>query len=281
MFKIKFQTEKGFELRFLSILTFNIAISFLFWNNLRCKTQIHIDFDQRCNCFIKYTNLISDQNTKQSSNKFKPCSLEQFAKKDEDQYDLDDTTYAVDRDPSSIYTAKKEEQLFSSKIICPKNFLSKCFATETNSSNIEGNRLQSQSCLYNRILENDSLKLKQYLELNNFQDDPDNEVKTLASDEKEVAEPVVKAAASVLSDSSSASLSDIVQRKDIQSFQFPTRTTNSNLNLIEKNFKYICIGMGLVFLVSLTSLSLTVYVLVKRRNHIVYHPTDGYPQDER
>ena len=236
----------------------------------RCKTQIHIDFDQRCNCFIKYTNLISDQSSRQVNNKFKPCSIEGLTKKEDDQYDLDDNTYAAEREPG-LYTAKKEEQLFSSKIICPKELLSKCFA------HAENNTQPSHSCIYNKILEGDSLKLKQYHDKASENSQEELDTLLVVDSSKEMPEPTVKAAASILSDT--ASLSEIVQRKDVQTFQSPAKS--SNLSLIEKNFKFICIGLAVVFLVSITSLSLTVYLLIKRRNHIVYHPTDGYPQDER
>ena len=200
-------------------------------------------------------------------------------KSDDDIYDLDDNSYVVDREPV-LYTAKKDDQLFSSKILCPKMLLSKCFLSLNSNNQSEESSSRHNSCLYNKILESDNLKLKQH----NNEKKVDSD--SLAVISQQHGEPNIKAAASILSESNAASsISDVVhQKKEILNHkQYNPSTASSSLSdyLIEKNFKFIFIGLTIVFLVSLTSLCLTMYVLIKRRNHIVYQPTDGYPQDER
>jgi len=124
-------------------------------------------------------------------------------KSDEDIYDLDENSYVIDREPV-LYTAKKDDQLFSSKILCPKMLLSKCFDS-TNAINT------NNSCLYNRILESDNLKLKQY--------NTEKKVTLADSDStlvvpKNNGDPKVKAAASILVESNAASsISDVVHQK--------------------------------------------------------------------
>jgi hypothetical protein len=157
--------------------------------------------------------------------------------------------------------------------------LSKCFLSLNSKNQSEDSSSRHDSCLYNKILESDNLKLKQH-----------NNEKKVDSDSlaaiTQHGEPNIKAAASILIESNAASsISDVVhQKKDFLNHkQYNPTTASSSLSgyLIEKNFKFIFIGLTIVFLVSLTSLCLTMYVLIKRRNHIVYQPTDGYPQDER
>jgi hypothetical protein len=206
-----------------------------------------------------------------SSNKFKPCSLDDQVKKDDsDIYDLDENNYVVDREPAVLYTAKKDDQLFSSKILCPKMLLSKCFnGISSSSSSDNQNSYNNNSCLYNRILESDNLKLKQNHEKNNA---------AAAAALSQNGEPNIKAASSI---------SDVVhQKKEVNTFVLGSGSggkaaSSTNGYLLDKNFKFIFIGLAIVFLVSLTSLCLTVYVLIKRRNHVLYQPTEGYPHDER
>ena len=220
--------------------------------------------------------MISEHSSKQLSNKFKPCSLEELAKKEEDLYDLYDNSYVIDREPV-LYAAKKDEQVFSSKVLCPKMLLSRCFSSErTNQSQTVTSH--DNSCLYNRIFESDNLKLKQQnQEKNSVSQEEADIVELKSAFPAKKGEPVVKAAASILVESNAASLSDIVHKKEKPSF-----FSKTNSILAEKNFKFIFIGLALVFLVSITSLSLTVYLLIKRRNNIVYQPANTYyPQDER
>ena len=187
---------------------------------------------------------------------------DQVKKDDSDIYDLDENNYVVDREPAVLYTAKKDDQLFSSKILCPKMLLSKCFNAISSSNSYTNN-----SCLYNRILESDNLKLKQNHEKNDA---------AAAAALSQNGEPNIKAASSI---------SDVVhQKKEVNAFVVGSggsKTSSTSGYLLDKNFKFIFIGLAIVFLVSLTSLCLTVYVLIKRRNHVLYQPTEGYPHDER
>jgi Leucine-rich repeat (LRR) protein len=138
--------------------------------HFRCETQIHIDIDQRCNCFVKYVNEIgqskmytsqlehgADDPDKDSA-WFKPCSVHahthggtgethESAQRQKGELAFYEehgvNEYRHSRDPAAL-DKSAFEAFGQNKMVCSKIDLNKCFASMSD----EERRL---SCLHNKF----------------------------------------------------------------------------------------------------------------------------------
>ena len=273
----------------------------------KCETQIYIDFDQRCNCFVKYLNLVGEKEEQQvessgESTWFKPCSIE-ANKNDELSKSIsyfeevyDQEAYVYNKDPALFEKSSGQKLEKIAKIACPKSMLKKCY------SSIVGRDLKpdgsddylfNSSCLFKKILSSSQVKVGSNKEVvqgststkeiqlsknsksaNSVENDDGH--KLSHNSRKQANEQASSVAASVTADSSlleraseKAKLSELARSRSVEQ------------SLIEANLKYVLIGLVFVCVISITSFCMSTYLMMKRKS-FVYHPTDSsYPPDER
>ena len=271
----------------------------------KCETQIYIDFDQKCNCFVKYLNLVGAKEEQQvetsgESTWFKPCSIEANKNDElsksisyfEEAYEQE--SYVYNKDPALFEKSSGKELERVARLACPKSLLKKCY------SSIVGRDLKPDggddylfngSCLFKKILSSDQVKVGSNKEVvlgststkevrlsengsksaNSVENDDGHR---LSHNSRKQASSV---AASVTADSSlleraneKAKLSELARSRSVV-----------EQSLIEANLKYVLIGLVFVCVISITSFCMSMYLMMKRKS-FVYHPTDSsYPPDER
>ena len=204
----------------------------------KCGTKIQIDYEQNCNCFVKYSNLIGQENADAAPDTsdtawFKPCSIEyKLMNKQESRYIHEELERG------------EEIQRMVYKSECSKSSLQQCFSRQIERElDLEGNddHLFNKSCLFNRVIGARQKHVPTLpLEMTTSMKHSTVTKKTLLDLKVESKEP----------------LSD-----------------NLNEVPLELKLKYILIGLGVLSLVSITSLLITFYLLVKSKR-IQYHLAD-------
>lgn len=276
-------------------------------SHFKCQTEINIDTDQRCNCFVKYLNEISvsvarsgaaftNSESDEEYNWFQPCT-NQIDSEKQTLSENEENLYFHNRDPN-VRTSSKEQQEQQSQLSCSKQVLRKCYSNDLGRSlrsDGSDDHLYNQSCLFekfftqrnkpsssgslinkltssigllsNKNLANDDFKTTQVILLNG---ESNNNLKE----------------ANRVSFSSMAS--NLVEENNRnKKFEFNQLKENENLlgkatrQAVEKNMFYILIGLLIVFTLSICSLLMSVYLMIKRNTFIYQTASSSYPVDER
>ena len=198
--------------------------------NFKCGTQIHIDYEQNCNCFVKYSHLIGQEAdiTGSDSAWFKPCSLDalKFASRQENRYDKGDDEY--------------EDQKLA-KFECGKSQLQACFSKHLDRDLDSDDHLFNKSCLFNRLLKSTRLTTP-------------------------LKQPVAMTTQAVVAETQESILKFNGDDSDSASGYAQMRGELS----LDTKLKYILVGLGVLSIVSILSLMITFYLLVKSKG-IQYH----------
>lgn len=241
----------------------------------KCQTQINIDMDQRCNCFVKYTNLIGSSETGGSVEEvkwYKPCLTEDHAHlnryfDDTKNYldDLDDL-YRNPRDPKVFNT---NSEFIPPKIECPKSLVQNCYSKMQN--NLD---LVNSSCLYNKFISNTP---QQQVSMDSSSTQSLN---LLYQHDKQIDNPQnSNNKHNYLADDQNV-LNENIQNSNLVKMQPEASSLVWNRLSLENSLLIILVGILVVFVISILALFFGVYMFV-RRNKYSYHPTDtSYPNDE-
>jgi hypothetical protein len=283
----------------------------------RCETQIHIDIDQRCNCFVKYVNEIGQSKMYTSqlehgpddldkdSTWFKPCSGHTHSHATPAAAETHESAqrlkgelafyeehgvneYRHSRDPA-VLDKSAFEAFGQNKMVCSKIDLNKCFAGMSD----EERRL---SCLHNKFslsstsssvtnagnpMKSDNV-LVVPANSDMHQVDPiknKNMDNQLLHDNQDLHHDLISP-----SGKSKPSANPKLNKMGSDGEGRPTTpiySRNGMSSKLEENWMYLLIGVAVVGLIALSSFFMSIYLIAKR-NTIRYHATDsGYPNDER
>ena len=274
-------------------------------SHFRCQTEINIDTDQRCNCFVKYLNEIgssvarisgsasfTNSETDEDYNVFQPCTNQLDSTKLDTNED-DEENYVHNRDPALLTRSTKEQQ---NQLSCSRNILRKCYSNDLGrvvKTDGSDDHLFNHSCLYNRFFaqrNKPSVNSGLINVLTSSIGLLSN--KNLANDDfKSTQVVLLNGEESASSLSSTNSDDEATNQKSRKSDKF---TFNSLLNLadsnaidnttkytVEKNLFYLLVGLLVVFIISICSLLMSIYLLIKRNTFIYQTAGSGYPVDER
>ncbi|RMZ96864.1 peroxidasin -like protein [Brachionus plicatilis] len=219
----------------------------------KCDTQININPDQRCNCFVKYANFISSSSHSGAVKWYKPClstekeNLNRYLEETNRYFAEIKNLELNEKDPNA-----RSNSLFDSKINCPKNLVKDCF------SDIELNFV-SNSCLYWKLVSPQPAKvnLKQ------------QKVEEFTSKQED-------------NFTSHVTYSEIFESKEVvrqaletkENYLFCDSLSDHNCIMV------ILIFLALVFFISIVSLLIGIFLFCNRSKYVYHAANSGYPQDE-
>jgi Leucine-rich repeat (LRR) protein len=293
--------------------------------SFKCQTEINIDTDQRCNCFVKYLNEINNsvnngRQTRSEIASFKNKETDTLNNDDDDLFQPCSTNELDEQDLINDVQSRIANNRVE-YMSCSKNLLRKCYSSELGrllQTDGTDDHLFNQSCLYNKFIANNienqqqqqstnsdiilNTKQQQQQQLTssiglfssseNNNNNNDDEYKTTQSDlfdlKKEAS--FSQLYTSIITQTTTSTISP--NNENINKYGFKSlikMVSNSNKleqqttikNTVEKNLFYLLVGLLIVFIISICSLLISVYLLIKRNTFIYQTAGSSYPIDER
>lgn len=229
----------------------------------KCETQINIDPDQRCNCFIKYVNLISSSSNNDASKWYKSCLSQE--KENLNRY-VDETNKYLSEiknlelnEKDSVIISKP---YFESKIKCSENLVKKCFEKK------DLNYIYD-SCLYRKIVSpiSSKLNIKQKLVENFTSKQEENVTSYVTFPELSENRELIKE-------------SHLTQEILKEAVEFKRSETFCKILSDENCIYVILVFIAVVFFISIMSLIIGIYLCCNRRKYIYHAANSSYPQDD-
>ncbi|CAF0844610.1 unnamed protein product, partial [Brachionus calyciflorus] len=210
-------------------------------SHFKCGTQINIDHDQRCNCFVKYINLLGTGEENENDKWNKPCisneneNLNRYFEETNSHFAEIDKLYKNERDPNVL-----SSPILEPKIECPRDLVIKCF------TNISSD-LFKDSCLYKKfMLKNEPISL-------NFKSSQDVEKFTNKEDNHKVTDMNIYDYTT--SKESADFFKDSIVKQSIQKENICGKTISD-----AKCFQMITVVISIVFFISILALLLSIYL---------------------
>lgn len=280
----------------------------------RCETEINIDTDQRCNCFVKYLNQVKlnsanylsrlrrnhpikagkrdalnknsqnirggggggseeeEQEEEQDEDWFQPCSNEIQSE--------DENMRTQEYGEINVASRLVSQEQAIPKLSCSRNLLRKCF---DNSSGQQSAELLNRSCLYQRFFEDRSASIENKQPTNSLINQLTSSIGLLSNKNLANEEHFKTTHVDLLDKSSSLSTGDgelTINRKNSK-YSSLTGSNNQNKHDLEQNLFYLLVGLLVVFGMSICSLLMSVYLMIKRNTFIYQTAGSSYPVDER
>lgn len=230
----------------------------------KCGTQINIDPDQRCNCFVNYINFIGSSADNDDAPKwYKSCLSHE--KENLNRYFEDTNKYFAEinnleqneKDPNI-----KSKPLFDSNTRCSENLIKNCYK---NQELIYFNN----SCFYQKIVltEQAKLNLKQQ-KVEKFTSKQDDEITSHVTS-AELSKP-------------RETFSELSEPIEIVKQAFENRENKTFCSSLSDNDCFILIFVLLivVFFISIMSLIIGIYLFCNRSKYVYHAANSGYPRDE-
>lgn len=290
--------------------------------SFKCQTEINIDTDQRCNCFVKYLNEINNsvnngRQTRSEIASFKNKETDTLNNDDDDLFQPCSTNELDEQDLINDVQSRIANNRVE-YMSCSKNLLRKCYSSELGrllQTDGTDDHLFNQSCLYNKFIANNIENQQQQQSTNsdintkqqqqqltssiglfssseNNNNNNDDEYKTTQSDlfdlKKEAS--FSQLYTSIITQTTTSTISPNNENNNKYGFKSLIKmVSNSNKleqqttikNTVEKNLFYLLVGLLIVFIISICSLLISVYLLIKRNTFIYQTAGSSYPIDER
>lgn len=229
----------------------------------KCETQINIDPDQRCNCFIKYVNFISSSSDNDASKWYKSCLPQE--EKNLNRY-VDETNKYLneiknlelnEKDPIII-----SKTHFESEIKCSENLVKSCF------TNLEFNYINN-SCLYRKFVSPEPSKLNIKQQIEEKITSMKAEISTNHVTFPELSEPqeIIK---------------ENYQTQEIfkEAVEFKEKKTLCKIISDENCIIITLVFAAAVLFISIISFLIGIYLCCNRRKYIYHAANSRYHQDE-
>lgn len=245
----------------------------------KCNTQIFIDTDQRCNCFIKYLNLItagadlSDSSLSSDDMAvaaFKPCQLNSVSNSLNRYFDDLNSLYEASNNHKGLKVpVETANDVDVAKSTCDRKALEKCFANRNANAS-------ANSCLYSNLINPSVKSTSKHSTTSTWA--PAEQLNGQESQKED--ERNVSSTSSYLHQMKDGSDKTGVDNDGQPKIQ-KAKSLLWNKYSLEESLTVVLVGIAFIFIVSMISLFIGVYLIMKR-NTFVYHATDSsYPQDEK
>lgn len=273
-------------------------------SHFRCEIEINIDPDQRCNCFVKYLNEVKlnsakylsrlrrnqpnktskrnvvknspspageveeDEEENHEEDLFQPCSNELLNE------DENEKIHELGEINVMARLVSQEQTL--PKLSCSRNLLRKCF---DNSSGQQSAELLNRSCLYQRFFVDRSIDHNN--PTNSLINQLTSSIGLLSNKNLANEEHFKTTHVDLLDDTPSGDAELNVNRKNSKYSSLKGGNNQTTKGNLEQNLFYLLVGLLVVFSMSICSLLMSIYLMIKRNTFIYQTAGSSYPVDER